>query len=80
MEDKNKKHAAKLVAPCIIAALLMGYFLIYCVIVLCIPEIPGIFKILFAVIPLALLGVTIFVLVERIQEIRSGEEDDLSKY
>ncbi len=32
------------------------------------------------IIPLALIGVSIFVLIERITEIRSGEEDDLSKY
>lgn len=31
-------------------------------------------------VPLALMGVAVYVLVERIQEIRSGEEDDLSKY
>ena len=37
-------------------------------------------KILFGVIPLALIGVVVYVLVERMNEIRSGEEDDLSKY
>lgn len=80
MEERDKKHAAKLVAPCIIAALIGGYYLFFGIVVLCIPEIPGILKFLLAVIPAALLGVTIYVLVERIQEIRSGEEDDLSKY
>lgn len=80
MEDRNKKHAAKLVAPCVIAALIGGYFFFFCILALCVPEIPGILKIFLAVIPSALLGVTIYVLMERIQEIRSGEEDDLSKY
>lgn len=28
----------------------------------------------------ALIGVSVFVLVERIKEVRSGEEDDLSQY
>lgn len=31
-------------------------------------------------VPLGLMGVSVCVLVERIQEIRSGEEDDLGKY
>ncbi|CCQ94637.1 conserved hypothetical protein [[Clostridium] ultunense Esp] len=31
-------------------------------------------------IPVFLIGASIFVLIERIKEIRSGEEDDLSKY
>lgn len=80
MEEKNRKHAVKLIAPCVIAALIGGYFFFFGVGILFIPEIPGIVKFLMAVIPAALLGVTIYVLVERIQEIRSGEEDDLSKY
>lgn len=80
MEEKNKKHAAKLVAPCVVTAFIGGYYLFFGILVLCVPEIPGILKFLLAVIPAALLGVTIYVLVERIQEIRSGEEDDLGKY
>ena len=80
MDEKYKKHAAKLVAPIIIAVLIGGYYLFFGIVVLCIPDIPGILKFLLAVIPAGLLGVTIYVLVERIQEIRSGVEDDLSKY
>jgi hypothetical protein len=37
-------------------------------------------KIIGTLIPLALIGVSVYVLIERIKEIRSGEEDDLSKY
>lgn len=80
MDEKNKKHAAKLIAPSIIAVLIGGYYLFFGIVVLCIPELPGILKFLLAVVPAGLLGVTIYVLIERIQEIRSGEEDDLSKY
>ncbi|MCM1259141.1 MAG: hypothetical protein NC307_15010 [Roseburia sp.] len=80
MDEKNKKHAVKLIAPSIIAALIGGYYLFFGVVILCMPDIPGILKFLLAVIPAGLLGVTIYVLVERIQEIRSGVEDDLSKY
>ena len=80
MEDRDRKHAAKLVAPCIIAAGICAYFLFFCMVILVIPGIPAILKFLLAAIPAALLGVTIYVLVERVHEIRSGVEDDLSKY
>jgi hypothetical protein len=32
------------------------------------------------IIPICLMGVSIYVLLERIKEIRSGEEDDIGKY
>ena len=37
-------------------------------------------EVLLAVITAALTGTLIYVLIQRIKEIRSGEEDDLSKY
>lgn len=42
--------------------------------------IPTALKIVIAIILLFLLGTSIYVLVERIKEIRSGDYDDLSKY
>lgn len=69
----------KIIAPAFIAGLLIVFFigqLVACFVY----EVPNFIKILGAVIFLALIGVSIFVLVERIKEIRSGEEDDLGKY
>lgn len=43
-------------------------------------SIPIWLKIAGAVALLVLIGVAIYVLFERIQEVRSGEEDDLGKY
>lgn len=40
----------------------------------------GITRILFGIIPLLLSAVTIGVCIERIVEIKKGEEDDLSQY
>ena len=40
----------------------------------------GVWKFLLGVIPLALAAAMIYVCIERIKEIRSGEEDDLGKY
>jgi len=42
--------------------------------------VPGFIKVLILLALLALIGVAVCNLVERIQEIRSGEEDDLGKY
>lgn len=69
----------KVIAPVIITIISIFVELIYLgVYVVAIPWIW--LKIIFAFIPLGFIGVSIYVLVERIQEIRSGEEDDLSKY
>lgn len=73
-------HGKKMIAPIIIALIFVLYYIGFAVVCFLIPELPLIVKFLAAVIPLLLAGVCIFVLVERIKEIRSGEEDDLSKY
>ena len=70
----------KLAAPIVISVLVGLWLLGYAVLIFLVPAIPLWIKLLGAVIPLALLGVTIYVLCERIKEIRSGEEDDLGKY
>ncbi|MDW5299615.1 MAG: hypothetical protein SA378_05690 [Sedimentibacter sp.] len=75
MKSSNKK----LIAPMVITVLLVAYLVVFFVTCIYIP-IPTIGKIIGSLIPLALIGVSIYVLIERIKEIRSGEEDDLSKY
>lgn len=69
----------KMIAPLIITCMLIIYFSLFILGIINIPE-PLWIKIVGIIIPLALIGVSIFVLIERIKEIRSGEEDDLSKY
>lgn len=69
----------KIIAPIIITCLLILYFIFWILGIINIPDLLGI-KVLGIIIPLAFIGVSIFVLIERIKEIRSGEEDDLSKY
>lgn len=71
---------SKLIAPIIITALLivilMGYFVLW----IFVPEIPLFIRLLLLLIFGGLTGVSIYNLYERIKEIESGEEDDLSKY
>lgn len=72
-------HIKKMIAPIVITVLTVLYLIGYLAVCLLV-DIPMGFKILGLIILLALIGTIIFVLVERIREINSGEEDDLSKY
>lgn len=76
----KQNHWKKLIAPLLIAIMLAAYYFIISALCLFLPGIPMIFKLLIAAVPIALASVTIYVLLERIEEIRSGEEDDLSQY
>ena len=67
-------------APIVIAVILVAYCIGYGVFCLCRPELSVIVKLSMGLIALALAGVCIAMLVERIKEMRSGEEDDLGKY
>lgn len=73
-------HGKKMVAPIIITIIVVLYYAVFAFLCFFIEGIPLILKILFGVVPLILAAVCIYVLIERIEEIRSGEEDDLSKY
>lgn len=73
-------HGKKMIAPIIIAVIFVLYYGGFAAVCLFLPEIPILIKLMFGIIPLALAGVMIYVVVTRIKEIRSGEEDDLSKY
>lgn len=75
MKDRKKK----MIAPIIITIAILLYLTLYLVFLLPVMKfIPAI--ILFAA-PLLALGIAmIYVLKSRINEIRSGEEDDLSNY
>lgn len=73
------KHTRKMIAPIIIAALIILYYIFVARLLLLVPM-PSFARFLLIVVPLALAGGMVYVLWERIKEIRSGEEDDLSKY
>ncbi|MCI1965363.1 MAG: hypothetical protein LKJ17_04425 [Oscillospiraceae bacterium] len=73
-------HWKKMIAPIVITILAIAVLLLWLLGFALIPDLPVGFKIAAGLIPAALIGVAIFVLMERIKEIRSGEEDDLSQY
>lgn len=73
-------HTKKMIAPVIIASLMLLYYIGIILLFLFVGGIPLAMKLLMVLGPLAICGVTIGVLVSRIKEIEGGEEDDLSKY
>lgn len=69
----------KLIAPIIITVITVLILLSYAITCFMV-DFNLIIKIVGCIIPLGLVGVAIFVLIERINEIKEGVEDDLSKY
>ncbi len=72
-------HLKKMIAPICITVVFLAYLVFYIVLIVAgSAEVPAL--LLFA-IPLICLGIgMIYVLLTRIREIRSGEEDDLGNY
>jgi hypothetical protein len=73
-----KKHERKMAAPIGITVLIVAYYAVFFGVLMRVTG--GLARVLLGIVPLALAAVMIYVCVQRIQEIRSGEEDDLSKY
>ncbi len=74
----KSEHRKKMIAPIVITILMLAYYIFYFSLVMYVIDLR--WRILLGIIPLALGGTSIYVCIERIREIRSGEEDDLSKY
>ena len=67
-----------MIAPIVVAVITVLYYIFYFGLLFVLLD--GIFKILFGITPLVLAALMIAVCIERIKEIKKGEEDDLSKY
>ncbi|MBR1692763.1 MAG: hypothetical protein IJ711_08325 [Lachnospiraceae bacterium] len=74
-----REHRKKMIAPILITVLVIIYYMTYFGFLIAAVE-SGAAKLLLGIVPLLLAGVMIYVCRQRIEEIRSGEEDDLSKY
>ena len=73
-----KELKKKLIAPIIVTVIMVLYYIAYFGFLIAL--IDGIWKWLLGIIPLAFTVVMLKVCIERINEIKKGEEDDLSKY
>lgn len=65
-------------APIVITVILLLYFAVYFGVLISL--LPMVWKYVLLIFPIAFAGVLIYVCIDRIKEIRSGEEDDLGKY
>ncbi len=72
------EHGKKMIAPIIITVLIVLYYVVYFGILIALLD--GIWKFVLGIVPLGLAAVIVKVCIERIKEIRKGEEDDISKY
>ncbi len=75
-----KKQTKKLIAPITITILIVCYFIFYIWLGLAETDIPLVVKILLTIFFIGLIILSIYMLLERIKEIKGGEEDDISKY
>ena len=71
-------HKKKIIAPIIITAIMILYYITYFGFLISL--LYGIWKYVLGIIPLVFSGIMIYVCIERINEIKKGEEDDISKY
>ena len=73
-----KNHKKKMLAPIVVTVILIVYYFIYFGVLLSFLE--GGVKYVLGIIPLVFCIVMVKVCIERVKEIKGGEEDDLSKY
>lgn len=71
-------HKKKMRAPIIVSVLMILYYVVYFGVLISLLD--GVFKYAFGIIPIIFSIVMIKVCIERINEIKGGEEDDISKY
>ena len=68
----------KIIAPIVVSVIMVLYYVVYFGILIALLD--CIWKWPLGIIPLALSVIMLKVCIERINEIKKGEEDDLSKY
>ena len=72
-------HTKKMIAPIVIVFLTVAYYAAFAVFFVKFGVLLA-FKIIGIIVPAALSAAFIWLLVQRIKEIKGGEEDDLGKY
>ena len=79
-KDHKKTHAKKIIAAVAVTILVLAYWGVWLVLLATTTTERSPWMILLGVVILAMAGGLIYVLIQRIREIRKGEEDDLSQY
>lgn len=73
-----KSHSKKMIAPIIVSIIIILYYILYFGILITLLD--GIWKYTLGIIPITFSVVMLKVCIERINEIKGGEEDDIGKY
>ena len=73
-----KNHKKEMIPPIVVTVLMILYYVIYLFFWASMLE--GIWKYILGIVPLLFAGVMIYVCIQRINEIKKGEEDDISQY
>ena len=71
-------HRKKMIAPIVVSVIMILYYVVYFGFLITL--LPGIWKYVLSIIPFVFSVLILKVCIERINEIRKGEEDDISKY
>ena len=71
-------HRKKMMVPIVVSAIMILYYVVYFGFLISLLE--GVWKYALGIIPLLFSVVMVKVCIERINEIKKGEEDDISKY
>lgn len=71
-------HRKKMLPPIVVSVIIILYYVVYFGILITLLE--GKWKYVLGIIPLIFSAVMLKVCIERIKEIKEGEEDDISEY
>ena len=71
-------HRKKMLPPIVVSVIIILYYVVYFGILITLLE--GIWKYVLGIIPIIFSAVMLKVCIERIKEIKEGEEDDISEY
>ena len=70
-------HKKKMIAPIVVTVLMVIYYVLYFCLLVSVTS--GLWRIALGILPLALSALMVKVCIERIKDIKEGEEDDLSQ-
>ena len=73
-----KEHKTKIIAPIVVSVVMVLYYVFYFGFLMSLLE--GVWRFALGILPFAFSLITVKVCIDRIKEIKKGEEDDISKY
>ena len=73
-----KEHKTKMIAPIVVNVVMVLYYVFYFGFLMSLLE--GVWRYALGILPFAFSLITVKVCIDRIKEIKKGEEDDISKY